>query len=117
MKFEEVTLDDDGLRTSIVVKFPLLNAQGRCSGLCGIATDITERKRAESALQKAQRKLRQTLQASNAGLWDWNTVTNEVEFTLEWKRQWDTRTMKSPGASRNGRYACTPRTRSEPWPM
>ncbi|HWF61176.1 MAG TPA: PAS domain S-box protein [Nitrospira sp.] len=87
MKFEEVTLDDDGLRTSIVVKFPLLNAQGRCSGLCGIATDITERKRAESALQKAQRKLRQTLQASNTGLWDWNTVTNEVEFTLEWKRQ------------------------------
>jgi len=46
-----------------------------------------ERKRAESALQKAQRKLRQTLQASNTGLWDWDTVTNEVEFTLEWKRQ------------------------------
>ncbi len=87
MEFEEVALHDDGPHTSIVMKFPLLNAQGQCSALCGIATDITERKRAEAALQIAQTKLRQTLQASNTGLWDWNTVTNEVEFTTEWKRQ------------------------------
>lgn len=87
MEFEEVALHDDGPHTSIVVKFPLLNAQGECSAICGIATDITERKRAEAALQIAQTKLRQTLQASNTGLWDWNTVTNEVEFTTEWKRQ------------------------------
>ena len=47
MEFEEVALHDDGPHTSIVVKFPLLNAQGECYALCGIATDITDRKRAE----------------------------------------------------------------------
>ena len=47
MEFEEVALHDDGPHTSIVMKFPLLNAQGECYALCGIATDITDRKRAE----------------------------------------------------------------------
>jgi PAS domain S-box-containing protein len=49
--------------------------------------DITERKRAEKALRTSQEKLRQALQASNTGLWDWNTETNEVSFSREWKRQ------------------------------
>jgi two-component system sensor histidine kinase UhpB len=87
MEFEEEALHDDGVHTGIVMKFPLLNEQRQMSALCGIVIDITERRRAESALQIAQTKLRQTLQASNTGLWDWNTVTNEVEFTPEWKRQ------------------------------
>jgi len=47
MEFEEVALHDDGPHTSIVMKFPLLDAQGECYALCGIATDITDRKRAE----------------------------------------------------------------------
>jgi PAS domain S-box-containing protein len=87
MEFEEEALHDDGIHTGIVMKFPLLNEQRQISALCGIVIDITERRRAESALQIAQTKLRQTLQASNTGLWDWNTITNEVEFTPEWKRQ------------------------------
>ena len=52
MRFEESALHDDGLHTSIVVKFPLRNAQNRCYALCGIATDITDRKRAEEARQQ-----------------------------------------------------------------
>jgi len=52
MEFEEVALHDDGLHTSIVVKFPLVNPQGRCYALCGIVTDITERKRAAAQLQE-----------------------------------------------------------------
>jgi len=49
--------------------------------------DITERKRAEAMLRSSQEKLRQALQASGTGLWDWNTDTNEVVFSREWKRQ------------------------------
>lgn len=49
--------------------------------------DITERKRAEVMLRSSQEKLRQALQASGTGLWDWNTETNEVVFSREWKRQ------------------------------
>ncbi|HEX6728007.1 MAG TPA: PAS domain S-box protein, partial [Nitrospira sp.] len=54
MEFEESALHDDGPHTNIVMKFPLLNAQGQCYALCGIATDITERKRRTEALRLAK---------------------------------------------------------------
>ncbi|MBH0186579.1 MAG: PAS domain S-box protein, partial [Nitrospira sp.] len=46
-----------------------------------VSNDITERKRTEALLQSSEEKLRQTLKASNVGLWDWNTATNEVQFS------------------------------------
>ncbi len=49
--------------------------------------DITERKRTESMLRTSQEKLRQALRASGTGLLDWNTETNEVVFSEEWKHQ------------------------------
>jgi PAS domain S-box-containing protein len=50
MEFEEVSFQEDGPHTSIVHKFPLLNAEGEIYAIGGIATDITERKRAEKEL-------------------------------------------------------------------
>ncbi|TKB92268.1 MAG: PAS domain S-box protein [Nitrospira sp.] len=55
--------------------------------MSGAALDITERKRAEAMLRTSQEKLRQALRASGTGLWDWNTETNEVVFSEEWKHQ------------------------------
>jgi PAS domain S-box-containing protein len=55
--------------------------------MVGTITDITERKRTEVLLRFSQEKLRQALYASNTGLWDWSTDTNEVSFSREWKRQ------------------------------
>ena len=52
-----------------------------------VTHDITERKRTEALLQSSEEKLRQALKASNVGLWEWNTVTNEVRFSREWKGQ------------------------------
>ena len=49
--------------------------------------NVFGRTRAEEALRDSQDNLRQALQASNIGLWDWNTDTNEVSFSSEWKRQ------------------------------
>jgi PAS domain S-box-containing protein len=49
--------------------------------------DIADRKQAEKALQSSQENLRQALQASNTGLWSWDTETNDVSFSREWKRQ------------------------------
>ena len=55
--------------------------------MTGVNYDITDRKRAEDALQTTKEQLQQTLIASNTGLWDWNTDTNEVSFSKEWKSQ------------------------------
>ncbi len=44
---EENVPTDNGVRTYLSVKFPLLNNAGESYVLCGISTDITERKRAE----------------------------------------------------------------------
>jgi PAS domain S-box-containing protein len=57
MEFEEIALQADGPHTGIVHKFPLFNASGEIYAIGGIVTDITERKRAEQALQTAQADL------------------------------------------------------------
>ena len=55
--------------------------------MSGTALDITERKRTEAMLRTSQERLRQALRASGTGLWEWNTETNDVVFSEEWKRQ------------------------------
>ncbi len=43
-KWEEVVPQDDGLHTYLAVKFPLFDPTGAPYAVCGISTDITERK-------------------------------------------------------------------------
>lgn len=45
------------------------------------------RERVEELLRASEEKLRQALRASHIGLWDWNTETNEVSYSREWKSQ------------------------------
>ncbi len=87
MEYEEYAPHSDGLHTYISIKFPLYDDTATPYAICGISTDITERKRVETALRASQQHLRQALQASNTGLWDWNTETNDVWFSREWKHQ------------------------------
>jgi len=58
MEFEEIARYQDGNHISIVSKFPLRSAKGRAYALCGIATDITRRKRAEEALRQSEERFR-----------------------------------------------------------
>ncbi|MBW4572748.1 MAG: PAS domain S-box protein [Tolypothrix carrinoi HA7290-LM1] len=55
---EEVAPQEDGLHTYLSVKFPLLDAKGAAYGVCGISTDITERKRIESELRQSEERFR-----------------------------------------------------------
>jgi PAS domain S-box-containing protein len=57
MVFEETGVMDGRPFTCLVHKFPLRNAEGELYALCGIATDITERKQAELELQEKRRQL------------------------------------------------------------
>ena len=51
--FEETIETARGPRTYLAHKFPLVDAAGRVYAVCGIATDISDRKRSEEALRAA----------------------------------------------------------------
>ncbi|MBI5885324.1 MAG: response regulator [Deltaproteobacteria bacterium] len=53
-EFEETVTQSDGLHYYISVKVPIFDAFGEPSGVCGISTDITERKRMESGHRLVQ---------------------------------------------------------------
>ena len=52
--YEETAPQEDGVHAYISVKFPLRDAAGMPYAVCGIATDITDRKRSEEALQRSE---------------------------------------------------------------
>lgn len=61
---KEVLSHDGTCRTYWVNKVPLRDAQGKIYGICGISTDISERKRAEAELLKMNADLQQATERS-----------------------------------------------------
>jgi PAS domain S-box-containing protein len=55
LETEETALREDGLHTYIAVRVPLRDEHGNPYAICGISTDITERKRLEAQLYEAQK--------------------------------------------------------------
>jgi PAS domain S-box-containing protein len=55
-EYEETVPLADGLHTFVSVKAPLIDATGEPYAICGVSTDITERKRLMAALEVAQRQ-------------------------------------------------------------
>ncbi|MCF4968089.1 CBS domain-containing protein [Nostoc sp. CMAA1605] len=55
LQSEEVIELDDGLHTYLSIKFPLCDSDGCPYGICGISTDITEKKQLEQQFYHAQR--------------------------------------------------------------
>jgi PAS domain S-box-containing protein len=68
-EIEETLPSADGMHTYLSLKFPLLDLDGVPHGLSCVATDVTERKRADEAVQRAreaadrERQLKQALEA------------------------------------------------------
>ncbi len=58
LKFEEAVPLEDGLHTYISIKFPLYDCTGVPYAVCGISTDISDRKKAEEELQRSEARFR-----------------------------------------------------------
>jgi signal transduction histidine kinase/ActR/RegA family two-component response regulator len=68
LQAEEVAPQDDGPHTYISIKYPLLDPSGRPYAVCGISTDITERKVAEAERERllaAERHARSEAELAN----------------------------------------------------
>jgi PAS domain S-box-containing protein len=78
---EEFAPHPDGLHTYLSVKVPLKNQQGSVYAMCGISTDITERKRDEERLRASEERLRMALAASHVGIWDWDVGTGKLYWS------------------------------------
>jgi PAS domain S-box-containing protein len=68
MEFEEISTLEDGPHTSIVHKFPLFDTRGNIYATGGVATDITERKRAEEARRHSEEQYRTVVETAHDGV-------------------------------------------------
>ena len=80
-QFEETVPLENGIHTYISTKFPLYNSTGAISGVCGISTDISDRKRAEAE----RMKFTEQLQFKNIDLQRAKEALAESNRTLEQK--------------------------------
>ncbi|HEY5998278.1 MAG TPA: PocR ligand-binding domain-containing protein [bacterium] len=74
----------DGSRLWIdTTKVPLAGADGATWGVLGVYEDVTERKRAEEALQERERQLAESQRIAHIGSWQHNLATGEVVWSDE----------------------------------
>ncbi len=57
------------------------------ANLVSLALEGWERHRAGVELREAQSRLQRAVIAGNVGLWDWDLGTNQIDYSVQWKRQ------------------------------
>ncbi|WP_437280498.1 AAA family ATPase [Sorangium sp. So ce375] len=78
----------DGMHVFISLKFPLRHPDGRSYALCGIATDVTERKRAEELLRHSHALLEATLDSTADGILVVDDAGRPVRHNRRFREMW-----------------------------
>jgi PAS domain S-box-containing protein len=80
---EEVLETDAETRVFLSTKFPVRHADGRIRGSCGMATEITDRRRMESALRESEAQLRRAQEVAHVGSWTLDLASGRLEWSEE----------------------------------
>lgn len=82
---ENENVRSDGQRVWIAwANNPLFDTEGTFTEIMCLGSDITDRKRAEEALQQERQRLQFVIDGSRLGVWEWNVQTNETVFNETW---------------------------------
>lgn len=81
-KLVDVPLENLKSLTYQTLKFPLLDSKGAIEGVCGIATDVTEKEKIQKALLKSEVEFRSIYEASPVGI----TNTDSLGYLLRSNR-------------------------------
>ncbi|MDN5941209.1 MAG: PAS domain S-box protein [Nitrospira sp.] len=84
VRFETVHRTKSGRDIPIDLTINLFELNGTIL-MCGVARDITERKRIEDSLRANEERWALAVRGSNDGIWDWNIQTGEIFFSSRWK--------------------------------
>lgn len=83
IQFEEAAHYVEGVRFSVVSRFPVFDAAGAVVGVGGVVTDITERKTAEQALREQRTLLAEAQKLAGVGCWEWHPASGRVTWSDE----------------------------------
>jgi len=75
LELDETALQADGMHHFLSTKFPLVDRKGEIYGICGIASNITERKKAERRLALTQT----TVDRANVGVY-WTDAQGQLLY-------------------------------------
>ncbi|MBI5644001.1 MAG: MEDS domain-containing protein [Deltaproteobacteria bacterium] len=82
-EFEEEVCLAGVTRIYLSSKFPIFDPSGAVRAVCGVSTDITERKRMEQALKKSEEGLVNAQRIARLGSWEWDLNENNVVWSDE----------------------------------
>jgi diguanylate cyclase (GGDEF)-like protein/PAS domain S-box-containing protein len=84
----EVTINhpEHGQRTYHVVRYPVLDEQGELDAVGSFGIDISDRKDADAARDRALDAFAEAQEIAKVGSWVWNAASNELAWSAQMKR-------------------------------
>ncbi len=83
---EETVFLPEGNRIYLSTKAPFRDEYGNIVGIIGLARDITEQKLMMEELRQSEENLSQAQKIGHIGVWQWDTLDDEVQWTSELER-------------------------------